>query len=304
MIHYIQNMAVNISLVMNDPNISDQQPVESSNQASELSRIVSGLNTALQDNQFTLQYQPQYDLQLSTLRGFEALLRWNHPELGSVKPLDFIPLTEESRLIIPIGEWVLKEACTTLERIAPSPSELKIAVNISAVQLMDENFVDRVQNILNNSGLASHRLELELTESKLLSSLQIAERQLKKLQQLGIQVALDDFGIGYSSLNYLRKLPFNIIKIDKSFIDDIEQSPDRDITGSMIQFIKQLRYKIVAEGIESYVQLSFLKKVNCDYVQGYLFSRPVSEDRLSAMIHSTSVAARIAVKSLPTHPFP
>ena len=288
MINYIQNMAVNISLVMNDPNTQDQQSVESTEHINKRLHIESCLNTALQDNQFTLQYQPQYDLHLSTLRGFEALLRWDHPELGSVKPLDFISLAEESRLIIPIGEWVLKEACTTLVRIAPSPSELKIAVNISAVQLMDEHFIDCVQNVLQNSGLAPHRLELELTESKLLSSIEIAARQLKKLQQLGIQIALDDFGMGYSSLNYLRKLSFDLIKIDKSFIDDIQQLHEQDITGSMIQFIKQLRYKIVAEGIESYTQLSYLKKMNCDYVQGYLFSKPVPEDQLSALILSAN----------------
>ncbi|WP_373232194.1 putative bifunctional diguanylate cyclase/phosphodiesterase [Cohnella sp.] len=260
------------------------------------------LGTAIKESQLTLHYQPQYDLQTGSLRGFEALLRWNHPEIGTVMPLDFIPLAEESQLIIPIGEWTLQEACRTLQQLAPSPSMLTIAVNISALQLMDELFVERVQKVLTKTGLSPNRLELELTESKLTSSFDMAERQLKKLQRLGVQLALDDFGIGYSSMDYLRKLPFNIIKIDKSFIDDIGQTHERDVTGFMIQFIKQLRYKIVAEGIESYDQLTFLKRVNCDFAQGYLFGRPMPKDQLPALIQSVNEAGNSVEKRKPSPP--
>jgi EAL domain-containing protein (putative c-di-GMP-specific phosphodiesterase class I) len=138
--------------------------------------------------------------------------------------------------------------------------------------------------VLEATGLTPGRLELELTESTLMSSLEIAERQLKKLQALGVHLALDDFGTGYSSLSYLRKLPFQIVKIDRSFVQDIGNTSHQDVTATMIQFIKQLRYRVVAEGLESYDQLAYLKKCNCDYAQGYLFSRPVPEERLSSLI--------------------
>lgn len=276
--------------------VTDRQNEKPAEQGSEQTHMEIFLRTSIQEGQLSLHYQPQYNLQIGSLRGFEALIRWNHPKLGSVKPMDFIPLAEETRLIIPIGEWVLQEACRALQQIAPSPSKLTISVNISAVQLMDMQFLDRVKKVLADTGLDPSRLELELTESKLISSLEMASLQLKNLQLLGIQVALDDFGIGYSSLNYLRKLPFDIIKIDKCFIDDIGQIHEQEVFSSMIQLIKQLRYKIVAEGIESYDQLSFLKKVNCDFAQGYLFSEPVPEDQLYALIHSANDAGISIVK--------
>ncbi|MCD9021854.1 putative bifunctional diguanylate cyclase/phosphodiesterase [Cohnella silvisoli] len=248
------------------------------------SLIEVNLRTALQNNQLFLHYQPQYELQSGALRGFEALLRWDHPELGAIPPSDFIPIAEETRLILPIGEWVLRQACETMLRVAEYPSDHTISVNISAVQLMDEQFPEQVTQILAQSGLAAQRLELELTETALMSSLDLAERQLRKLQALGLRLALDDFGTGYSSLSYLRRLPFHLIKIDKSFIQDIGHSLEQEVTGSIIQFIKQLRYSIVAEGLESYDQLVYLKKCQCDYVQGNLLSKPLPEDQLRTLI--------------------
>ncbi|WP_233566626.1 putative bifunctional diguanylate cyclase/phosphodiesterase [Cohnella endophytica] len=244
------------------------------------------LRTALQENQLLLHYQPQYELHTGALRGFEALLRWNHPELGSVSPSDFIPVAEETRLIVPIGEWVLRQACEMMKRIVPGSSSLVLSVNISGVQLLNHQFPALVSEILKETGVHPNRLELELTESTLMNSLEIAEKQLKKLQNLGVRLALDDFGTGYSSMNYLRKLPFHLIKIDKSFIQDIGNSTEREVAGSMIQFCKQLQFGIVAEGLETYEQLVYLKKYNCDYAQGYLFSKPLPEEQLLPLIEA------------------
>lgn len=250
-------------------------------------RMEDYLRTALQQGELSLNYQPQYELENGTLRGFEALLRWNHPVLGSVPPCEFIPIAEETLLIIPIGQWVLRQACEAMQRILPDSASTTISVNISAIQLMDEQFADFVSIVLKQTGLSPARLELELTESTLISSMEVAEKQLKKLRALGIRLALDDFGIGYSSMSYLRKLPFHLIKIDKSFIHDIKVSGEQVVTGPMIHFIKQLRYVIVAEGIETYDQLVYLKKSQCDYGQGYLFSKPVPESDLLQLIQST-----------------
>ncbi|RED54693.1 EAL domain-containing protein [Cohnella lupini] len=243
------------------------------------------LRSALKENQLSLQYQPQYELQTGALRGFEALMRWNHPDLGCIPPSDFIPVAEETRLILPIGQWALRQACETLQRLAPSPSTLTISVNISGIQLLDEQFPTQVSNALTASGLHAERLELELTESSLLDTLDIAERQLKSLQSLGVRLALDDFGRGFSSMNYLRKLPFHLIKIDKSFIHDIGNATEHEVTGSMIQFIKQMKYGIVAEGLETYEQLTYLRKLHCDFAQGYLFGKPLQDNQLSTLIN-------------------
>ncbi len=245
------------------------------------------LRTALQEGQLSLHYQPQYELQTGTLRGFEALMRWNHPVLGSIPPCDFIPVAEETRLIIPMGEWALRQACETLQRLSPAPSNLTISVNISGIQLLDEHFPTQVSNAITGSGLLAERLELEMKESTLISSLDIAERQLKSLQKLGVRLALDDFGTDYSSMNnYLRRLPFHLIKIDKSFIQDIGNDSEQELTESMIHFIKQLRYGIVAEGLETYEQLVYMKKFRCDFGQGYLFSKPLPDDQLPSLIQA------------------
>nr|WP_255807297.1 GGDEF domain-containing phosphodiesterase [Cohnella mopanensis] len=244
------------------------------------------LRQAIQENQLSLQYQPQYELQSGSLRGFEALLRWNHPELGDIPPNEFIPIAEKINLILSIGEWVLLQSCLMLQRIAPSPSLLKISVNISGAHLLDEQFPEKVRSILDDTGLAAERLELELQESTLLHSLDHADCQLRKLQDFGIRLVLDDFGSGYSSMQYLRKLSFHMIKIDKSFIHSIGHSPDQEVTGSMLQFIKQLRCGVIAVGLETYEQLIYLKKNECDFAQGYLFSKPLSEAQLPPLIQA------------------
>jgi diguanylate cyclase (GGDEF)-like protein len=235
---------------------------------------------ALDRNQLQLHYQPQYALDSGKLRGFEALLRWNHPEWGPISPAEFIPLAEDTRLIIPIGEWVLETACTTAMRLNLDKTGETIAVNISAIQLLEPDFPDRVFAILDRTGLPGSQLELELTESTLVRNFEQASAQLNRLKKRGIRLALDDFGVGYSSLSYLRRLPFDLIKIDRSFIEDVERFREDQIVKSIIEWIKELRYGIVAEGLESNEQLYWLKQWNCDIAQGYLFSKPIPEPDL------------------------
>lgn len=235
---------------------------------------------ALERNQLQLHYQPQYALDSGRLRGFEALLRWNHPEWGPISPAEFIPLAEETRLIIPIGAWVLETACSTAMRLNLHESGETVAVNISAVQLLEPDFPDRVFAILDRTGFLAEQLELELTESTLVRNFEQATCQLERLKAQGIRLALDDFGVGYSSLSYLRRLPFDLIKIDRSFIEDVERFREDRIVKSIIEWVKELRYGIVAEGLESNDQLYWLKQWNCDIAQGYLFSQPIPEPEL------------------------
>lgn len=245
------------------------------------------LSFALERGQFQLHYQPQYELATGKLRGFEALLRWNHPDWGAVSPAEFIPIAEESRLIVPIGEWVLKTACSMAMRMDLNDTGATMAVNVSAVQLLEPDFPDRVHEILRMTGLRGERLELELTESTLVHSFEQASKQLLRLKQWGIRLALDDFGVGYSSLSYLRRMPFDLIKIDRSFIEDIGRSHDDRVTKSIIDWVKELRYGILAEGLESHDQLYWLKQWKCDFAQGYLFSRPIPEADLQRQLRMT-----------------
>lgn len=238
------------------------------------------LRFALERGQLHLHYQPQYDLQTGELRGFEALLRWQHPDWGPISPVEFIPLAEETRLIIPIGNWVLETACDMAMRLNLNDSGSTMAVNISVVQLLEPDFPSKVAEKLRASGLNGSLLELELTESTMVKSFEKAAEQLMYLKELGVRLALDDFGVGYSSLSYLRRLPFDLIKIDRSFIEDIGRSRDDRMTQSIIDWVRNLRYGIVAEGLESYDQLYWLRLWKCDIAQGYLFSRPMPEHEL------------------------
>ncbi len=238
------------------------------------------LRFALGRNQLSLHYQPQYEIETGKLRGFEALLRWSHPDWGPISPAEFIPLAEETRLIIPIGDWVLETACQMAMKLNLNETGATIAVNISAVQLHEPDFPDKVKAILQKNGLKPAALELELTESTMVSSFETAADQLGRLKACGVRLALDDFGVGYSSLSYLRRLPFDVIKMDRSFIEDIGRSRDDRMTKSIIDWIRELRYGIVAEGLESYDQLYWLKQWKCDIAQGYLFSKPMKEEDL------------------------
>jgi EAL domain-containing protein (putative c-di-GMP-specific phosphodiesterase class I) len=214
--------------------------------------------------------------------GFEALLRWLHPERGVLAPNEFIAIAEESGLIHSIGEWVVRRACATLVQW---PKEIRIAVNFSAVQFQKVTILQTVVAALGETGVSPTRMEVEITESMLISQHDLAISLLKSLMELGVTLALDDFGTGFSSLTYLRRLPFSRIKIDQSFVRDMLTQPDcAAIVKSVIALAKDLHIEVVAEGVESSEQLEFLQRNRCDEVQGYLFGRPMTFDRAKVFL--------------------
>lgn len=234
------------------------------------------LRQAMRENEFSLNYQPQFSLQDNTICGFEALIRWTRAGVGPVSPVEFIPLAEEIGLIIEIGDWVLKTACTQLAVWHEAGfTDIRMAINVSAIQLK-QGFADRVARVLVQTGLPARALEIEITESVLMQSFTDHMIELESLRELGIHIALDDFGTGYSSLSYLRQLPIHTVKIDKSFVDDLtNNSTTRHITESIISLSHALGLEIVAEGIESKAQLDFLRQAGCEMGQGYFIARPL-----------------------------
>lgn len=252
------------------------------------------LRRAIRQQQFELYFQPQVELRSGRLLGFEALLRWHHPEFGLMAPGEFIELAEESGLILPIGEWALETACTQLAawRDAHLP-EVHIAVNFSARQFQDDGLLDLVRTTLTRYDLPPRLLEIEITESDILQNPAEANRLLTCFSDLGIRVALDDFGTGYSSLNHLRAFPGAIIKIDQSFIRDIEtSSSNRAIVHSLIAMAHDLDLKVVAEGVEKSTQLSYLQSRSCDIVQGYLISRPIPACAIDSEVFDANFLSR------------
>lgn len=240
------------------------------------------LRTALDNNEFVLHYQPQLDLATNKVSGFEALIRWNSPELGFISPLKFISIAEDTHLIIPIGEWVLKNACLFLKKLhQQGHDELSMSVNISMLQLLQDDFADKLLNILDVTKLDPAYLELEITESILMESYETIEEKLRLLQSKGIRIALDDFGKGYSSLNYLKQLPISTLKIDKSFIDTIlMDEKDKSLTDLIVQIGRTMGICVVAEGVETQEQIDYLIKHKCSKVQGYFFSKPIPEEQV------------------------
>jgi diguanylate cyclase (GGDEF)-like protein len=237
------------------------------------------LLAALQNEEFFLAYQPQFMANTKTLRGFEALVRWSSPDYGLMSPMTFIPVAEEMGLIIPLGQWILRTAChqfTGLMARYPSP-EIILSVNISALQFNDPGFVPTLKSILQESGLAAQNLELEITESVLIKSVEQTRRILNELKEMGVKIALDDFGTGYSSLRYLQILPIDTLKIDKSFVENInDQDKKKHVIGAIITLVHQMNIFVVAEGIENDMQLSYLMKEACDGFQGYLLGKPMT----------------------------
>ena len=250
--------------------------------AQQRKMLEADLRRALDAESFELHYQPMIDLASGEVCGFEALIRWNHPERGLVGPLDFIAVAEEIGLIIPIGKWVLREAC---KQAALWPHSVKVAVNLSPVQFKSDRLFQDVVAALSSSGLSPHRLELEITESVILMDSKVNLELLKKMRTLGVQISLDDFGTGYSSLSYLRLFPFNKIKIDRSFVGDLEANPDcLAIIRAVSRLASDLGMKTIAEGIETQWQLDQLRAEGCHEGQGYLFSRPVPAEQTISLI--------------------
>ncbi len=243
------------------------------------------LQQALAEEQFTLHYQPQFDLRTRRITGVEALLRWQHPELGLVVPDDFIPSCEDTGLIVPVGAWVLRTACA---QAAQWPG-LRLAVNLSPVQLQRAGFVRLVDQVLRETGLSPGLLELEITEGMLLQGTPQTLKTLGDLRALGVGIALDDFGTGYSSLSYLRRFPFSKIKIDRGFVANVvEDAGTEAIVRAVAMLGRSLGMQVNAEGIETPGQLACLQALGCDEGQGYLLGHPVAPDRLTGLLTSVS----------------
>ncbi|NVK34452.1 MAG: ammonium transporter [Rhodobacteraceae bacterium] len=238
----------------------------------------AALHTAIAEEQFELFFQPRMNMSTGKINNYEALIRWQHPEKGTISPVEFIPVAESSGLIVPIGKWVLE---TALRCAAADIPDAKISVNVSPIQLRDSNFVDYVEQALSDSGVPAERLELEITESLLIEDDARALNILNRLKSLGIRLALDDFGVGYSSLGYLSRFPFDTIKIDKSFIQDTsEVSSALAIIESVVHLGRALKMSIVVEGVETADKIPLLQTIGCDEVQGYLIGKPASIDNL------------------------
>lgn len=261
--------------------------------AEERRRIELALHSAVDAGEFTLNYQPVVDAGTLDIKSFEALLRWNNPELGQVPPAKFIPIAEETGMLGRIGEWVLRTAC---REAAAWPSDISIAVNVSPRQLRDPGFIVTLVSALTQAGLEPHRLELEVTETVFLELTGATQKILQQIQSLGVRLAMDDFGTGYSSLGYLRRADFDTLKIDRSFVQSMSsQDPESTaIIRAVVALAGSLGMKTVAEGVANEEQLTLVRALGCDRIQGYIFSKPVSGASARAMLADGRASAAAA----------
>ena len=258
----------------------------------ERMRIEEALRDAVERQEFELHYQPQVDLVTGRVIGAEALIRWRHPEMGLISPARFIPLAEETGLIVPLGHWVLRTACeqtTTWERAGLlGPHGLRMAVNLSARQFAQPDLVQSIADAVRDSGIAPDRLEIELTEGLVMTDVENAIETMHEMKRLGVQLSIDDFGTGYSSLAYLQRFPIDVLKIDQSFVRDITASSgDATIVHTIISMAHNLRLRVIAEGVETEEQLAYLRKHECDEMQGYYFSRPLPAAEMEALLRES-----------------
>jgi EAL domain-containing protein (putative c-di-GMP-specific phosphodiesterase class I) len=246
-------------------------------QALERLQLQTQLRGALERGEFVLHYQPKANLASGAISGFEALLRWQHPVRGLVPPLQFISILEETGLIVPVGEWVVRTVCEQLARWQAEGAQPRpVAVNLSARQFQQKDLDSAIANILLDTGIDPGLLEFELTESMLMQDPEEAVRMLKTMRSYGVRLSVDDFGTGYSSLAYLKRFPLDALKIDRAFIRDVTTDPDdASIALAIISLAHSLKLKVVAEGVETESQLAFLSTHGCDEMQGYYFARPL-----------------------------
>lgn len=252
-------------------------------------KLETGLYHALEEEHFHLVYQPQCDLTTNTIRGMETLLRWEHPDLGPIPPDDFIPIAEKSGLIVPIGEWVIRQACRQYQswKLHDHTQNLKLSINISAYQLIRDRFTRTLQDILKKTDMNPQNIEFEITETAVMTDLEGSELVLSELKNMGIQLSIDDFGTGYSSLTRIKELPINTLKIDKSFIQRVTTSQDdAAIVRSIIGLTQSLDLNVIAEGVETAEQVEYLKENGCSLAQGYYFSRPLVPDDFIKLLNS------------------
>ena len=255
----------------------------------------NALRKGLGNNEFEMYYQPKIALLNNRATGLEALVRWHHPDMGLVLPSEFIPLAEETGLIVPLGEWVLKTVCTQIKNWHSAGLDvMRVAVNLSACQFRQTMLSQQVRRILHETGIAPEWLELELTESVIMDDIQTSSTVLRQLKAMGVHISMDDFGTGYSSLSLLKRLPLDALKIDQSFVHDITtDADDAAIVDAVISLAHSLRMRVIAEGVETGEQLDFLRSRGCDEVQGYLYSRPLQAAGITAWLHDFNAAATV-----------
>jgi EAL domain-containing protein (putative c-di-GMP-specific phosphodiesterase class I) len=246
------------------------------------------LHQALEQKQFVLYYQPEVDLVTRRIVGLEALIRWAHPERGLIPPMDFIPLAEECGLILPIGDWGLAEACNQIQKWCiedPCHVSLRVGVNLSAHQFSREGLADHVEALLVQAGISSRQLGLEMTESNIIPNISTALEVLGSLRRLGVSLLMDDFGTGYSSLSYLHSFPFDVLKIDRSFVSRMtEGDQPLQIVRTIVELARVMGMDVVAEGIETREQYRLLREMGCCYGQGYLFARPLTAEAVTELL--------------------
>lgn len=249
-------------------------------------KTISQLRRAVERNEFELYYQPKIDMNLGKVHGMEALIRWNNPDEGLIGPNKFIPIAEEMGLILPIGEWVLREACRqNKEWLDKGYQPIRVSVNISGMQFQQKDFVDIVKNVLEDTGIESQYLELEITESIAMIDIKYTIEVLKKLKSLGVYISIDDFGTGYSSFSYLKEMSVDELKIDRTFIMDVNtNTKNMSIVKAIIHLAHELNLEVTAEGAETEEHIQFLKENNCDKVQGYYYSKPVSSEEFEKFL--------------------
>jgi EAL domain-containing protein (putative c-di-GMP-specific phosphodiesterase class I) len=258
--------------------------------------LMGDMRHALDNGEFRLEYQPQF-LAHGELVGFEALLRWDHPERGLIKPDKFIPIAEETGLVVPIGKWVLEQACRQLAVWrAAGYQKLRMAVNVSTLQFERQDWMQTISSAVKDNGLPPSALEVELTESVVMKNSERAAERLAQLRALGISSAIDDFGTGYSSLKYLQNLPIDTLKIDQSFVRNLDPNSDAEsgngaIVRAIVTLAQQLGLRVVAEGVETNEELQLLRRLGCDLVQGYLFAKPMTVEACDVFLTQSYVPA-------------
>ncbi|QXM07152.1 EAL domain-containing protein [Crassaminicella indica] len=246
----------------------------------------NNLRHAVERNEFMVYYQPKVHMHTGRITGVEALIRWKHPTKGMIPPSRFIPIAEETKMIIPIGEWVLRNACRQIKSWEElGYPAMTVSVNLSVIQIQQPDFLEKIKSILKETGIKPSCLELEITENTIMKDFEFTNNILNALKKLGIRISLDDFGKGYSSLNYLKQLEIDVLKIDKAFVDDItENDHQQAIVKAVIDMAHSMNITVVAEGVETWEQFKFLKSLNCDKVQGYLFSKPLPVMEMEEMM--------------------